>query len=97
MGITPNLQGFRYICSAVNYISANKFIRTIDLYETIAHDAGTNYKAVERSIRHAVKKADKDSETWKKYIGLSKYTNSSVLYTLTLNIEEEYKNEQKCN
>lgn len=89
LGITPNLKGFDYICKAVNYISADRTIKMGTVYEFIAEDFGTTYSRVERTIRHAISKMDKDSEAWKKYMGIKNTTNSAVLYALAMKLQED--------
>lgn len=89
LGITPNLKGFDYICKAINYISADRAIKMCSVYELVAKDCETTSSRVERAIRHALSKADKESEAYKKYIGIKDTTNSAVLYTLALKLREE--------
>lgn len=91
MGVYPNLTGFNYICRAVEIISESKGKMKIadGLYVDVAKTFGsTNYK-VERAIRHAISKMDKDSEAFKEYIGIKDTTNSAVLYTLAVRLKED--------
>lgn len=89
LGITPNLKGFGYICSAVNYILADKTVKLQKVYEFIAEDVGTTRTGVERAIRHAISKMDGDCEAWKNYIGVKRATNSVVLHTLIMKLKED--------
>lgn len=89
LGITPNLKGFEYICRAINYISVDRTVKMCKVYEFVAADLDTTYQRVERAIRHAISKMDKDSEAWEKYIGIKNTTNSAVLYTLAMKLQED--------
>lgn len=91
LGITPNLSGFNYICKAVEIINASKErIRIVDgLYADIAKEFNTTKIRVERAIRHAISKMDKESEAYKKYLGIKEHTNSAVLYTLAMRLKED--------
>lgn len=89
LGIYPNLSGFDYICKAVYYIMADRTVRICNVYKMVAKDFNATNTAVERSIRHALSKADKESETYKKYMSVKDTTNSAVLYTLATKLKED--------
>ena len=89
LGITPNLNGFRCIVEAVIYIMENNDAKTIDIYEHVANKLGRRAVNVERTIRHCVTKADRDSEAWKKYIGTKKANNTTFLFVLAMRLEED--------
>lgn len=90
LGITPNLSGFRYICMAIELISTSKEnVRVIDgLYTKIAEEFNTTIGGVERAIRYAVSKINRDSEAYKKYIGVNGKANSTILHMLAIRLEE---------
>lgn len=83
------LKGFDYICKAVKYISENRTMKMCRVYDLIAKDSGATWSRVEKAIRHALSKADKDSEAYKKYIGIKETTNSAILYTLAVRLKED--------
>lgn len=91
LGITPDLKGFNYICRMIEIVKADELRKksVIGIYEEIAEEYKTTASCVERVIRHAISKADKESDAWKKYVGLKDVKNSKVVYTLALNITEE--------
>ena len=91
LGITPDLKGFNYICRMIEIVKADELNKksVVGIYEEIAEEYETTKTCVERSIRHAFSKADKESDTWKKYVGLKDIKNSKVVYTLAINITEE--------
>lgn len=91
LGIAPNLKGFDYICEAVEILSKSKDrMKIVDgLYVDIASKFSANKTQVERNIRHAISKMDKDSEAWNKYLGIKDTTNSAVLYTLAMKLQED--------
>ena len=79
MGITPNLRGFDYIQAAVEILVKCPAEKYQNIYEYIALRDGVAKAAVERGIRHAIGKADRDSEWWRENIKHSATTNSEFL------------------
>lgn len=58
LGFTPNLRGYKYLCTAVNLtLQDTNLINnvTTQLYPTVAILHGDKTSCVERSIRHAIK------------------------------------------
>lgn len=90
LGITPDLKGFDYICSAIEIISkSNEKIKLVDgVYVDVAKEFDTTASSVGRAIRHAFSKMDKNNGAYKKYIGIDKSTNSALLYTLAYKLKE---------
>lgn len=90
MGIYPNLKGFGYICEAVEILEKNnRDMKIVDgVYQEIAEKVGVTKLSVERAIRHAIAKVDKNGEAFKKYIGIENITNSVFLHTLALRLKE---------
>ena len=62
--------------------------KTIDIYEHVANKLGRRAVNVERTIRHCVTKADRESEAWKKYIGTKKANNTTFLFVLAMKMED---------
>lgn len=89
LGITPNLNGFRCIVEAVIYIMENNDAKTSDVYEHVANALGYKASNVERTIRHCVLNADKNSESWRRYIGIKRANNSAFLFVLAMKMEED--------
>lgn len=90
LGVTPNLQGFDYICKAIEIIANSKEkLKMVDgLYMDIAKEFGITNSGVERVIRYAISKMDKNSKAWQEYIGIEGTTNSAVLLTLAMKLRE---------
>ena len=88
LGITPNLKGFNCIVEAVGYIMKNNDAKTTDVYEHVANTLGCRAANVERTIRHCVTKADRDSDAWRKYIGIKRANNSTFLFVLAMKMED---------
>lgn len=90
LGITPDLAGFSYICSAVKIIQGSKKrTRVVDgIYSGIAKEFDVTTDAVEQGIRYAFGKIDRGSEAYKKYIGVSGKANSALLYALAYKLKE---------
>lgn len=91
LGIYPNLLGFDYICKAVEILStSNRRVKIVDgLYVDIAKEFDSTASRVERGIRHAISKMNKDSESYRKYVGIKYPTNSVVLHTLAVRLKED--------
>lgn len=91
MGVYPNLLGFGYICKAIELINSSKErMKIVDrIYVDIAEEFNSSKSRVERNIRHAISKMDKNSEAYKQYIGIEDVSNSAVLYTLAINLRED--------
>ena len=91
MGIYPNLKGFGYICEAVEILeNNNRDMKIVDgVYREISEKIGVTKLSVERAIRHAITKADRKGEAFKKYIGIENATNAAFLHTLALRMKEE--------
>lgn len=90
LGIYPNLYGFAYICKAVEIISlSTERMKIMWIYSEVAKEFNSNAARVERGIRHAFSRIDKDSDAWKKYLGIKETTNSAVLYTLATKLKED--------
>ena len=89
LGITPNLKGFNCIVEAVIYIMENNDAKTIDVYEHVANKLGCRAVNVGRAIRHCVTKAERDSESWRRYIGIKRANNSTFLFVLAMKMEED--------
>lgn len=83
------MKGFDYICKAINYILSDRTVNVCNIYDFVASDYGTKPQSVERAIRHAISKMDKDSEAWEKYLGIKDTKNSAVLYTMAIKLQED--------
>lgn len=97
LGITPDLVGFNQICSAVEIISNSRERRKMvyEVYPEVAKELNTTASRVERGIRHAFTKIDKESEAFNKYLGISSMTNSALLYTLAYRLKEDNADESR--
>lgn len=86
LGVTPNLNGFDYICDAVDLINnSQKKIPMMELYDSVAEKRNTTVTHVERAIRYAISKAD--LEVWFPFGGY-RTTNSEFLFLLALKIKQ---------
>lgn len=88
LGITPDLNGFNYIITALELIKTVEKVKTITLYGLIAKQYNTTATRVERCIRSAFGKMNKKSDVYKKYVGINNPTNGSVLHTLAFRLKE---------
>lgn len=97
LGITPDLVGFNQICSAVEIIlnTERKEKAVCKVYEDVAKELDTTASRVERGIRHAFTKIDKESEAFNKYLGIRNMTNSALLYTLAYRLREDNADESR--
>lgn len=88
IGITPNLRGFEYICMGVEILSTDSKVTLQSIYKKIAEEKSTTIPSAERTIRHAISKADRDSEWWQKNIGKDRAINSEFLSILAYRMKE---------
>lgn len=97
LGITPELKGFGYIRSAVEIIQNSEEITKImdGLCVDVAKEFKTTNSRVERAIRSAFTRLDKESEAFTKYINSEKLTNSALLYTLAYRLREDNTDESR--
>lgn len=82
MGISPSLKGFNLIISFVEKEIELDSNNTMELYEILAKENGTNSHCIERNIRSAFDSANKETATYKALFGDLKQTNSTRLSTL---------------
>lgn len=60
LGVTPNYKAYNQIITAVSLVLKNTGVllfMTKQLYPEVAQEHGTNWRAVERNIRHASERA----------------------------------------
>lgn len=88
LGITPDLNGFNYIITALELIKTAEKVKTTTLYGLVAKQHNTTVTRTERCIRSAFRKMDKQSDAYKKYVGINNPTNGSVLHTLAFRLKE---------
>ena len=98
IGVPVNLKGYRYICSAIVYLSQDKGMKiSLGLYPKVAKEFGTTGSRVERAIRHAVERTFEKGNyaTMSEVFGTKtcahsgKLTNSEFLYTCVEYLEEQ--------
>lgn len=89
LGITPNLVGFNYICTAIDILQEeSENLKAVGmLYSDIAEKYKTNKFSVERAIRFCLAKIDRDGEAFRKYIGINGTTNSEILCTMAVRLK----------
>lgn len=83
IGIKPNLVGFDYVCEAIETILDNPAAKMQTIYNSIAKSYFATPSAVERSIRHCIRRIDKYKKT----------TNSEFIYELAVLIKREVDDE----
>ena len=85
-GITPNLNGFRYILDAVTMLKEHNNISvTKELYPNIAEKYKTTASRVERAIRHCINVAYKKyNEDFQREFSEDLPTNSEFLAILAV-------------
>lgn len=98
IGMPVNLKGYRYICSAIVYLSQEKGMKiSLGLYPKVAKEYCTTGSRVERAIRHAVERTFEKGNyaTMSEVFGTKtcahsgKLTNSEFLYTCVEYLEEQ--------
>lgn len=93
MGMPANIKGFEYIVDAIEMFSDDEIRhgKTTTLYILIAKKRNTVSSRVERAIRHAFGIVIEKGylEAVEKYLALQNTTNSNLLHTLYLRLEQE--------
>lgn len=87
MGCSPNEVGFYYLVGAVEYAVNND--GTNDVYAVLSNEYCTSYNNVAKSIMRTIAKANRNSYTWKKYMGdIQNITPLKFIYILSKKIKE---------
>ena len=87
-GVTPELKGFKYICDAVEIISSDNNVKTMELYSMIASMNHDEPDRVERSLRHAIGKMSDEGLKELKMTGCR--ANSKFLYSFVFRLGGRY-------
>lgn len=93
LGIPASLRGFDYLADGIEYAIETKRPKMGMLYLYVANKHNTRDVKVERSIRHAITRIDRESEAFKKYVG-NVHRNSEIIYNIAYKITEEIEDEQ---
>lgn len=94
LGIPTSLRGFDYLVDGIAYVIETKRPKMGMLYLYVANEYGTRDVRVERAIRHAITRIDRESEAFKKYVGMNAHRNSEIIYNIAYRIAEEMEDEQ---
>lgn len=94
MGIPANLDGFVFLTDGIDYVMETGRPKMGMLYLYVANKHNTRDARVERSIRHAITRIDRESEAFKKYVGANLKRNSEIIYNIAYKITEEIEDEQ---
>ena len=86
LGIPARISGFNYLVRAIELSIDGKLAICKEIYNPIADEYKTESTRVERAIRNAITKIDKD--VYAKYGGRY-FKNSDVICTLALHFKEE--------
>lgn len=93
-GIPVSLSGFDYLADGIEYTIETKRPKMGMLYLYVANKHNTRDVRVERAIRVAISKIDRESEAFKKYVGMNVHRNSEIIYNIAYKISEEIEDEQ---
>lgn len=94
LGIPVSLRGFDYLADGIEYAIETKRPKMGMLYLYVGNKYNTRDVRVERGIRHAISKIDRESEAFKKYVGMNVHRNSEIIYNIAYKISEEIEDEQ---
>ena len=93
--IMPNLEGFTYICDAMDILwkKGKSSYPSMQIYKEIAAKHDVSHQSVERSIRYAIRRANTDHDTIFGF--LDNITCSVFLSTLYVRLCNEVAIENK--
>lgn len=94
MGIPASLCGFDYLVDGIVYVLETGRPKMGMLYLYVGNKYNTRDVRVEKGIRHAISKIDRESEAFKKYVGMNVHRNSEIIYNIAYKISEEIEDEQ---
>lgn len=94
LGIPVSLSGFDYLADGIEYAIETKRPKMGMLYLYVANRQNTRDVRVERAIRVSISKIDRESESFKKYVGMNVHKNSEIIYNIAYKISEEIEDEQ---
>jgi hypothetical protein len=94
LGVPFKLKGFKYIEDAVEDIIKVDDKSLISVCEVIGREYFVSSNSVYTTIGTAVKKINRESEAFKKYINSDTKSPTDILYTLAYRISEELEDEQ---
>lgn len=87
LGITPNLNAYNFIVTAVKIIIENPTVTTTEVYRIVSKESDTISSRVERSIRHAITKSYESHKL--SSIFDDKPVNSVFLFTIAEVVKSE--------
>ena len=97
LGVPASLDGFEYIADLVELLITTRDRRIELAYYFVAKKHGVNEHNIYRGTKTAIKRMNRESDAWKKYIRTDISKNGEVLCTLAYTIREECENEQNIS
>lgn len=94
LGIPFNLRGFTYLEYAIDYIISvdEKSLTQVCMF--IEEEIFVSYQCIYGSIVTAVKKMNRNSDAWKRYVDVDTKSTAEIVYALAFNIMKEIEDEQ---
>lgn len=94
LGIPFNLKGFSYLEEALAYIIEIDEKSLTQVCMAVGEELFIPHESIYNSIFAAVKKINRNSDAWKRYVNLGKASNVEIIYSLAFNIMKEIEDEQ---
>ena len=94
LGIPFKLNGFKYLEDALVCIIEVDEKSFIKVCEYVGEEYFGSRERIYGAISVAVKKADRNSDAWKKYVKLDITSPTDIVYALAFNIMKEIEDEQ---
>lgn len=94
LGIPFNLKGFSYLEYAIDYIISVDEKSLTQVCMAVGEELFIPHESIYNSIVAAVKKINRNSDAWKRYVNLDKASNVEIIYALAFNIMKEIEDEQ---
>lgn len=95
LGIPPNLNGFDFWVEGILFVLETERPKMGMVYLYIANKFNTKDSRVERAMRYAITRINKNGDAWKRYVGIDINKNSEIIYTIASKIREECENEEE--
>lgn len=94
LGIPFNLRGFAYLEEALPYIIEVDEKSLTQVCMSIEEEIFVSYQCIYGSIVTAVKRINRNSDAWKRYVNVDAKSTAEIVYAIAFNIMKEIEDEQ---
>lgn len=94
LGIPFNLKGFTYLEYAIDYIISVDEKSFTQVCIAVGEELFIQYESIYNSILSTIKRVNRDSDAWKRYVNMDTKSNIEIIYAIAFNIMKEIEDEQ---